>query len=367
MRCGSVTSSYPGPTASGSACLPAGATAALVGRQRRYCAAIRSPVAGQPVKLQVEKDLPQPLTVRLTAGQVVEVQLDRRVQSNRHQLLRQAGIVRVFEQRVSHALALDLIGVGQDLLQAAEPFDEAGCRLLADATHTRDVVGRVADQRQVVGDVPGIDPEALDGVLRGDPLLVDSRGSAAARIEEVRHVIDELIEVLVARHDHGPYALLRRLSGQRPDHVVRFPVGDLDHGNAEGFHDFAHPGQRGGHLVGHLLSRGLVLRIDFRAVAVTGVQHHPHVVGIVVLHESDQKAGEAERSRGVFAARGGQRPADHGEERAIDEGVSVQQVQGWRVVRFTHLQAASRLGRVAGASENAGAPNRVGRGAADGF
>ncbi|HET7295976.1 MAG TPA: hypothetical protein VFI66_02475, partial [Gemmatimonadales bacterium] len=51
-------------------------------------------------------------------------------------------------------------------------------------------------------------------------MLLDGRGAPAPRIQQRDARPDQLVEVLVARDDHGLETALGRCVGQRPDHVV---------------------------------------------------------------------------------------------------------------------------------------------------
>ena len=85
----------------------------------------------------------------------------------------------------------------------------------------------------------GIDPEAFGRVVRRHLLLFDSGRASAARVQEVRMVVDQLIEVLVAGDDDGADPLLGCLGGECPYDVVGLPVLHLDGRHAETLHDFA--------------------------------------------------------------------------------------------------------------------------------
>jgi len=139
---------------------------------------------------------------------------------------------------------------------------------------------------------------------------------------------DELVEVLVAGDDDRLQALLLGLLGQGADDVVGLPVLLLEHRDVERLDQGAAPGDRRLHLLGHLPAGGLVLRMHLLPEAVAGVEDHAQVVRIVLLQEVDQEPGEPEGGRGVLAAGGGQRPADHGVERPVHEGVAVHQEEG---------------------------------------
>ncbi len=154
------------------------------------------------MELEFEKEVAQPFAVRLAEPQLVEVERDRKVIADRDQIFRKAGLFDVALQRLSRPLLLDIGGVRKDLVQRAEAFDELHRRLRPDTANARDVVGRVADQRQVVGDTLGRHAEPVGGVRLIDVLGRHGGRAAAPGVEQGDTVVDELVEVFVPRHDH---------------------------------------------------------------------------------------------------------------------------------------------------------------------
>src|SRR5205807_7515615 len=78
---------------------------------------------------------------------------------------------------------------------------------------------------------------------------------------------------------------------------------------------------------GELLARGLVRRIGPVPERFADVVHPGEIVGTPALEQAQQKVGDAPRGRGVLAAARGERPRDHREERAVDEGVPVDEIE----------------------------------------
>jgi hypothetical protein len=78
-------------------------------------------------------------------------------------------------------------------------------------------------------------------------------------------------------------------------------------------------------LVGHLVSRRLVLGVDLLALARARVEHDRDVVRIHRLEHFDEKVREAERRGSVLPLRVDERTLDEREERAVDERVRVDQ------------------------------------------
>ena len=77
------------------------------------------------------------------------------------------------------------------------------------------------------------DAESLARILHSDPLLFDARRTAAPRIEQPHTRPHELIEVLVARHDHDIHSGVDALPRKCSDDIVRFVPLECEHANIE--------------------------------------------------------------------------------------------------------------------------------------
>ena len=83
----------------------------------------------------------------------------------------------------------------------------------ADPGHARDVVDRVAAQREVVGDLVRLDAVARTHVRRAPAL-------AAGEVPLLVVAVEQLRQVLVRRHDHAAVAMRARLVQRAADQVV---------------------------------------------------------------------------------------------------------------------------------------------------
>ena len=101
-----------------------------------------------------------------------QVDVERGVRADGRHLAAEEGIIDMCPQVLAH-LALDLVGMSDDLVEAAVLHDQGAGLLGADARDARDVVGRVAleavEIRHELGGNPVV--EVLDG-LRGHDLHV---------------------------------------------------------------------------------------------------------------------------------------------------------------------------------------------------
>ncbi len=237
----------------------------------------------------------------------------------------------MLEQRFSRALGGDLSGAGEQRVQIAELRQELLRPLLPDPLHPRHVVRRIADERQEVGDLAGWDAQSLSRVGLIHPHLVNRRRTAAARIQQGHVRADELVEVLVARHDHGLESGGGRLHRQRADHIVRLVAGYLDRSHSKRVEQLPRPLHRAVEvrleLLIELLTSGLVVGVTLLAERGARVEHPGEVVGPILFLEAKEKVHGAPGGRRVLAPCRAQRPRDHGEEGPVDESVAVDQEQ----------------------------------------
>ncbi len=223
--------------------------------------------------------------------------------------------------------------MAEDVLQRSEPLDELNGRLRTHAPDTRDVVGTVAHQGEVVGHTLRRHAQALRGVALVDHLLLHRGRAAPPGVEEFDAAADQLVEVLVARDDDRPQPRVRRLSRQSADDIVGFETLQLDHRDSKASEDLTNPSHGGVEILlqglVELLPRGLVVLVDLvpERLLTASIEDESDVVRPVLAQDLADELCDAPRGRGVLAAGGAQRPADHGVERPVDQGVAVDQVE----------------------------------------
>ena len=237
----------------------------------------------------------------------------------------------MLQQRFAGPLAGHLRRARENRIEVPVGAEQLERGLLADAFDSRDVVGAVPHEGEVVHDALGRHAQPLAGVARIHPLLFDGRGTAAPRVEQDDARTDELIEVFVAGDDHGLEPAVRRRGGERADHVVGLIAVHADHRHAERVEDFF-DALDGAleillQLFVELLPGRLVLGIDLLAKRDTDVVDPAEVGGTVFLVEAQQEVGRAPGGGGVLPARGGERAGDHREKSAVDERVAVDEEQ----------------------------------------
>ena len=222
---------------------------------------------GQLERLQIGDEAP---AVRRRQGQGVGI--DRQIHGavEFDQPPRQAGAFGGGEEVLPALGLLDRRGALQQGLEAPVLEEQLRGRLEADAGHAGDVVGGVADQRQGVADLAGL--QALpfrDHRLDVEVALGPVAGLAlrpAFRVVEPDARGDELLQVLVGRHDDdlGPLGLGGpRVGG---DQVVGLRAVEFDHGQPEGAHGLAYQRHLRAEVRRRLGAVGLVLGVELSPV-----------------------------------------------------------------------------------------------------
>ena len=264
----------------------------------------------------------QRFLVRLFADEGLHVELDGDIGLDGGQELGEDNLLPVrLDLRLQGAL--QLVGVGQQVLDAAELGDEFLCRLLAYARTAGDVVRRVAHQAQHVDDLQG----GLDVELRLD--FLRAHHLEAARVLGAVHedvLAHQLAVVLVGRHHVGGDALPSGFGGQCAYHVVGLVARHLEDGDAVGTDDVLYNRYGEADGFGRLLALGLVLFVGLVAEGGPGrVEGHADVGGVLLFEHFFEGIDEAQDGRSVLPLRVDSRVLDERIVGAVDERVCVEQ------------------------------------------
>jgi hypothetical protein len=278
-------------------------------------------------QLELAHELAQGAAVGLARHRRLEVHPGLDVVLQGRQLFREPGVVGVLGQVFLAFLAGDLVDVFQHPVQRAELLQQLGRGFLADPGDAGNVVGGVAAQTHQVGDQ-----------LRGHPValldrsaVVDLRlGDPARGAHHPHPLVNQLIGVAVAGHDHHLDPLLARLLDQRSDHVVGLVALDLDVGVAEGLDQRHQVRPLLAQQVGARFALGLVEVVGLLAAAPAGVPGDDHALRVVLVDDFHQHRGEAVDRVGRAAVAGPDR-LRQGEEGAVGEAVAVDQEELGRV------------------------------------
>ena len=327
--------------------------------------------AQRVAQLPVAEHLAQVGAVRRLGELDLEVDVQRDVAHHRGQRLAHARVVRVIDQVLLALGARDLVDAGEHAFEVAELLQQVRGGLVADAGDAGDVVGRVALEADEVRDQLGRDAVAVDHGLA----VVDLRvRDAAGRGHDPHAVVDELVGVAVAGHDHHGHAALLGLLGEGGDHVVGLVALDRDVRVAEGLYERTEMRPLELQEVRSGAALRLVVGADLLAARHARVPHDDD--GHLAEVREDLHEHRREAENGVGRPSVGRRDRlREGEERAVREAVAVDQEQlAWGIsVASGHgldtsgqpgrqrVVRSGRSGRYAGgaASRCFGAPGRL--------
>ena len=150
--------------------------------------------------------------------------LDRRIGDERREFDREGRVpsADALQRRICNPADRSDLGVGRGKHARDRPelrqqvFDAAR----ASVRTAGNVVGGVADHREVVADLFGTDAELLDAASRADELAIDQHAHERRQ---------ERVQVLIPREDVHRFG---RLRCKRRDQIVGLAVVDAEHGNA---------------------------------------------------------------------------------------------------------------------------------------
>ena len=278
-------------------------------------------VVHQSHELQLGEELSRARLVDRLALQVLELHWKRQLLVERDELAPSPDGVEAGEQVFPQLRLLHRAGVGEDVLEGAVLFEQAGGGLFADPGYARNVVDLVAREREQVGDLLWGDAPFRFHLFGAVPLLV--HGVVAA--DSVDH---ELHQVLVARDDHHFPALGARPAGEGGDHVIRFVAGEADGRDAQRLEDAAHQRELGTEVLGRSATGRLVCGVDLAPLRLRLlVECDREVSGAALANGTQEHGGEAvdgirrhslpggEVGQGMVGAEDGVRTVDQPERR----------------------------------------------------
>ena len=272
--------------------------------------------------------------IGLPHPQRLQVQLDVEIRHERHELPGESDLVGMLRERFPHTLGGDVARVFENLVQAPVFIEKLDGRFWPYARSSWNVVGGVPDQSQVVDYLGRRNAELFVSVTLVHPFGRHTCASASPGVQEVDTGSHELIEILVSGNDYGLESCVSRLDRERADYVIGLVPVQFDEGVVETGYELAHAGQAGPELIGHLLPGRLVLRIELLPVAISGVEDHREIVGLVFVTDIDQEVREAEGGGCVLPLRVGERAANEGEERPVDQCVGIDKEETGRLLRW---------------------------------
>ncbi len=269
--------------------------------------------------------------IQIVGFGVFQIQFDLEISFDLRQIAAEIGIGFVGFELGLPAI-FDLVDVGINVIERLIFFDELNCRLFTDASHARDIIGLVTDERFVIHDMLGEYAKFFDNVLVGDEIFI------VARKIDNGALAHELEQVAVAGDDLDTESLFGGDARHGAEHIVRFKAFHFQARNVERIHHFADAFDLRTQIIGHFFARAFIFREHCVAKSFAYIKSDCQVFGLFVFKDAQQLASEAINSSSGFAFRC--LPAltsansGEGEVHAIGEGVSVNEVKGRGHVSF---------------------------------
>ena len=263
-------------------------------------------------------------------GRRLKIELNGRIGADGRHLTAQQRVIDVCAQVFAH-LALDLVGVCDDLVQATVLCDERARLFGSDARHAGDVIGRIALQTIKVGHERRRD--AVIQVIHALGRHNRHVGQALASRDHVDMLGHELIHVAVAGHQQHVAAGLLAQARHGAQDVIAFPALGLQNRHVERGEQLLNHGKLCVQIGVHGRALGLVLRQHLHAHArLALVKRHNNAVGIKGVNHLEEHIQKAKDRVGGTTVRcvHGRR---HGVEGAVHERVAVEDGKGTALVR----------------------------------
>ena len=254
---------------------------------------------------------------------LVEIDLHGSIRANRRDLAAEQRVVDMRAQVLAH-LAANLVGMGDDLVQAAVLADERARLFGTDAGNAGDVVGRVALESVEIGHELGCDSvvEVVDALGRHDRHV----GQALACGHDVDVFGHELVHVAVARHEVHVEAGLISQARARAQNVVAFPALRFENRHVKATEQLFDHGELRVQVGIHRRALRLVLRQHLHANArLALIERHDHGIRVERIDHFEEHVEETEDRVGgapvrrVHARRNRMERAVH-ERVAVDDG-----------------------------------------------
>ena len=269
-------------------------------------------------------------------GRRIKIELDGRIGTNGRDLTAQQRVVNVRAQVLAH-LALDLVSMRDDFVQAAVLRNERARFFGADARHAGDVIGRIALQAVKIGH-----EGRRDAVIQ----IVHALGRHNRHVGQAfasRHHVDvfghELIHITVAGHQQHVAAGFLAQARHSAQDVVAFPALGLQNRHVERAEQLLDHGELRMQVGIHGRALRLVLRQHLHAHArLALIKRHDDAIGIKGVDHLEEHIQEAEDRVGGATVRrvhGGR----HGMEGAMHERVAVDDGKGTALVRHIEYLA----------------------------
>jgi len=276
------------------------------------------------VKFELLEDFGEGRAVRFARRQRFQVVSDRQVIDEGDELAAEARLFgKVFE--IFAFLPLELVGVGEEILDRPELLNQLDCGLFADAGDTGDIIRRVAGQGLYLNDAGRRAAEAFGDLGKAGDLLLHG-------VKETHLRSDGLHQILVAGDDCYFQFIAGKALRQSGNQIIRFKTGLFEDRQIKGSNDLLDFGDLRHQIIRHRNSVRLVLRIKLFAESRSArIEDDRQVVGLLVADDLEEHGGKAIDSVGRKALAVG-KMAD-GVISTVDVARTVDEIKAFALVR----------------------------------
>ena len=275
---------------------------------------------GQGLELEFGEEGTQFFLVGFAKLQRIQIEFNRNVGSNRREEFRHPNIIDVRLYFLAQ-FSFDLVGMSQKIVDVAKLLDEFHGGFLANARTAREIVRRVAHQRQKVDDLVGI----FDAIFRANLLRPHFFVAAAVTRTELENVVTNELSVVLVRCQHiGFNAHFPRFHRECANHVVGLEPIDLQARNVPRLKQLLDDWHRAFDVLGRFLALCFVLGKSLVAECFSVVESHADMRRLFLGDNLVKRVHKAHHSRCIQPFRVDARVLDESVIRAVNQRVSVE-------------------------------------------
>lgn len=203
-------------------------------------------------------------------------------------------------ERLAYPCWLHCLELFEQSLERWECLDELGRGLLADTWYSWDVVGRISDQRLVLGEPLRREPIPFEDCLPVVDTVITE--ALTTRQDNANALVDQLKEIGIAGDDQDVQSLFDSLASECSDEVIRFVPFRCNDRYRQRVKQLTNAVELSLEVVRGLRPVRLILTEKVLPKAFPTIEADDHVIGLEVVQYLEQHAGETENDMRRLAA-----------------------------------------------------------------